>query len=99
MLVLYGYIQPYKFPVANALEVIVQLDFLFLLLLISSQVLERFYALPPIQLGEGGAGGNSTCGHKKGVAKVVWFLTPFYYFPLLLLVGVAVGYIVWLLYR
>ena len=87
LLALYHFTQPYKSPVANALELVVQLDFLLLLLLVSSAILEPFYGLPL----QGTVSSNDTCGgHDVGVAGVVWFLTPFYYFPVLLLMGVVV---------
>lgn len=89
VLVLYHFAQPYKSRVANMLEFVVQLNLLILLLLISSAILEPFYGLP---LGSLVVSSNGTCGgHEVGVAWFVWFLTPFYYFPVLLLVGVVMA--------
>lgn len=96
VLVLYGYIQPYKTRLANALEITVQLIFLFILLMVSSQLLEQFFAIP---FGPGNAlshnsSGGCVDGRNMGVAPVTWILTPFYYLPLLVLIaGVFISFV------
>ena len=92
VLVLYGYLQPYKKHLANTLEIIVELNFLFLLLLVSSQVLEQYYTIPsptPSIL-EPHNSSECTGGSSLAVAPVTWILTPFYYLPLLILTGAVI---------
>ena len=77
MLVLYGHIQPYKTCLTNALEIILDLTYVLILLIISSQIFEQY--------------NSSGCSSAPGVATVTWILTPVYYFPLLVLAIVGVS--------
>lgn len=90
-LVLYGFMQPYKSLLVNILEVVVDLSFIFLLLLVSSQILDPYYDIPQTKI----TNETSTCGSNgRGVATVTWILTPLYYFPLIFLAGVCLVYFV-----
>ena len=95
VVVLYGYIQPYRAHAVNIVEVIVEVNFFFLLLLVSSQLLEQFLAIPFPS--EGSRSSSYCVGSDVGVATVTWILTPLYYLPLLVLAGLVTAYIILLI--
>ena len=80
MLSVYGFYLPYKDPLVNVMEILVELDSFFLLLLVSSGILEPYYTLPPENAN------SASCAATSKVAAATWILLPFYYFPLLPLV-------------
>ena len=91
----YGFVQPYKSQAANILEVVVQINFLLLLLVkITYNGSVDFDTLPPVTEDFLNSTAINVCNDKlTGVVAEVWTLLPFYYFPLLLIPIVA---LIWL---
>ena len=83
----YSYIQPYRYRLANFLEIAVNLSFLLLLLISSTSFFrDDFFVFPSlseVSAAAGGGGGGSYCGSVRGIAVVSWILMPFYYLPVL----------------
>ena len=77
----YGYIQPYKSLLANLLEIAVNINFLFLLLINSTSFFhEDMFTFSDISSNST----SSDCGSSiAGIAHVSWLLMPVYYLPIL----------------
>ena len=77
----YGYIQPYKSLLANLLEIAVNINFLFLLLINSTSFFhEDMFTFSDISSNIT----SSDCGSSiAGIAHVSWLLMPVYYLPIL----------------
>lgn len=86
---LYAYNMPYKSKVANILELVVQLNFLFLLLLeLTPFISEDFFVF------NGKTSGGDCSNVFSRVSNIVVLLAPIYYAPLLLIIVVPVSYVV-----
>ncbi len=82
VLTLYGFHRPYKDTLTNVLELLVDLNSIFLLILISSNILEPYYSLPTKSTYS-----SMDCTAAAGIAAATWVILPVYYFsPLLLLI-------------
>ena len=88
----YGFLQPYKSRWANAMEILLQIDFLLLLMLRTTPIIQDQYLKFPSPPPSPGADGDRCYSGVTGVAKISWILTPFYYIPLLVLAVTAVVY-------
>ena len=94
----YGFLQPYRGLLANAMEMFLQIDFLILMMLRITPIIQDQYlvfsspttTVPPSSSMDGKICSDSVAG----VAKFTWVLTPFYYIPLLVLVLTAAVYTV-----
>ena len=77
----YGYIQPYKSLLANLLEIAVNINFLFLLLINSTSFFhDDMFTFSDISSNIT----SSDCGSSiAGIAHVSWLLMPVYYLPIL----------------
>lgn len=89
ILVLYGYIQPYKDLTANITEIVVQMIFILLLALESTSFLRDTYnVFPPSQVQT--VNGTDVCRDDlSGVSLLTAILLPVYYLPLLILIVLA----------
>ena len=88
-LFLYAYNFPYKSKVANILEVVLQLNFLILLLLEYTLVLREDLFVFSGDTSVGVCDNNCT-----NISYIVILLAPVYYMPLVLFSAVATGYLV-----
>lgn len=85
---LYAYNLPYKSKIANILEIVVQLNFLALLLLdITPIIRDELFVF-------GGDTNNSGCNIFSRVSYIVMLLAPVYYVPVVLLLVVASAYLI-----
>ena len=88
MLVVYGFIQPYKSRTANIMEIVVQTNFIILLSLESTSFLKDAYnVFPPPQLQATTTLNETAVACKDdlpGVSLLTKILLPFFYTPLLL---------------
>ena len=77
----YGYIQPYKSLLANLLEIAVNINFLFLLIINATSFFhEDMFTFSDISSNIT----SSDCGSSIGsIAHVSWLLMPVYYLPIL----------------
>ena len=92
ILVTYGFIQPYKSPLSNILEIVVQANFVLLLVLESTTFLEDAYGVYLSAETDTAVSPNATSAYTDGAPGVSAFtmiLLPFYYAPLLLFIVVA----------
>ena len=89
ILVVYGYIQPYKSLTANIVEIVIQMIFILLLALESTSFLRDAYNIfPPSEVQT--VNGTDVCKDDlSGVSLLTAILLPFYYLPLLLLIILA----------
>lgn len=96
LVALYGFFQPYKCHVVNTLEIMVQFNFMVVLLLVSSGIMEPLYRLHPMKDVKEVTTDTDSCGtvQKNSVSIASWILVPLYYFPLLLLAIVCSSHIV-----
>ena len=88
LLVVYGYIQPYKSLTANIAEIVVQMNFSLLLILESTSFLRDAYNTFPstsrLESGTSVQNESNTCSDDlTGVSILSAILLPFYYMPLL----------------
>ena len=93
ILVVYGYIQPYKSLTANVMEIVIQMNFVLLLALESTSFLKDTYNTFPESEVEAGTSLNKTGVCKDdltGVSVFTAILLPFYYMPLFLLAILAI---------
>ena len=90
---LYGFYQPYKYCVVNVLEIVVEFNFLVILLLVSSKVMEPFYKLHLVKSAQLTSDSCSAV-QRNGIAVATWILLPLYYFPILLLAIICSSYLV-----
>ena len=99
MVAVYGMVQPYKNTTANILEVIVLVNFLFLLMLqTTQQIVDDVFLFPTSNKINFSNSTVENCSNKySGVSYLTWLLLPFYYLPLLLLVVIGIGYIIYLI--
>ena len=88
----YGFLQPYRGLFANAIEIFLQIDFLLLLMLRITPIIQDQYLVFPSPPPSSSVDGDHCFDSIAGVAKITWVLTPFYYVPLLVLVLTAVVY-------
>ena len=89
----YGFIQPYKSRVANVLEMLVQINFIVLLLLESTSFLRDIYnvfPLPQVTVEQSLNVTDVCTDGRSGVSVITSILLPFYYSPLLLFITVAI---------
>lgn len=92
ILVTYGFIQPYKSQLSNILEMVVQANFVVLLVLESTTSLKDAYGAYQSTAMATAVGPNATNVCIDGIPGVSAFTTillPFYYAPLLLFVLLA----------
>ena len=98
MLTIYALVLPYKSQTANLLELLVQINFIILLLLPSTQLIrETLFSFTPPSMNSSAdtAFTNETCTDGlSSIAPITWLLFPFYYLPLLGGVVVAGVYLV-----
>ena len=80
VLTLYGLLQPYENSIVNVIEHLVQLNSIVLLIMVTSGMLEPYYALSAADTT------NDSCSAVSNTAPATWVLLPLYYFPPLLLV-------------
>ena len=80
VLTLYGLLQPYENSIVNVIEHLVQLNSIVLLIMVTSGMLEPYYALSAADTA------NDSCSAVSSTAPATWVLLPLYYFPPLLLV-------------
>ena len=93
ILVVYGFIQPYKSLTANIMEIVVQMNFVLLLALESTNFLKETYNTFPESQVPAGTNLNKTDICKDdltGVSIFTAILLPFYYMPLFLLIILAI---------
>lgn len=86
---LYAYNFPYKSKVANIIEIVIQLNFLALLLLEQTPLVRE-----TVFIFSRDTSGDECDSTFSNVSYIVFLLAPIYYAPLLLLVVVAVIYLV-----
>ena len=76
---MYGFVQPYKSLGANILEMIVQINFLVLLLLRGTEHIQELYLVFPEDSSSSSAGDDGCSDGPNGIAELTWLLMPFYY--------------------
>lgn len=86
LLAVYGLFQPYKSQLINLLEIVVLSNFLFLLMLHSTQsIKDALFVFPILDSSDMGNLTTTDVCHDQlysGVALFTWLLLPFYYLPL-----------------
>ena len=100
---MYGLVQPYKSSIVNFLEIGLQINFLLLLLLQQTETIQDDYFTFPTRsvvnesfsLSVNESLQEHSCPSEvQSTAKIVWILMPFYYFPVLVLIFVAIVFLV-----
>ena len=88
----YGYVQPYKSMFTNILELILQVDFLILVLLWGTPyITEEYFVFEPSPI----TSGRDECARDAmGIAEVTWILMPILYLPLIILLVVLIAVVV-----
>ena len=86
---IYAYNMPYKSKIANIFELVVQLNFLILLLLELTPIVKE-----DLFVFSGDTSGGVCNNVFSSVSYIVILLAPVYYMPLLLLIIVAIAYLV-----
>ena len=94
ILVVYGISQPYKSQIANILELVVQLNFIVVLVLDSTAFLKDEYSVFAVPETRENATLNLFDGKITKISTVAKILLPFYYLPLLLFFFTAVAYLI-----
>ena len=79
----YSYTQPYRSRLANYVEIAVNLNFLFLLLINATSFFNDDFFIFSTLSGNSTAVVDSHCSSVSGIAVVSWILMPFYYLPIL----------------
>ena len=90
IIAVYGYVQPYKSRVANVLELVVQVNFLIFMLLEATTFVRESLFKFSVHV----SSNNAT---PQGISFLSWLLLPFYYFPLVLLIVIGCGHILFYL--
>ena len=90
ILVLYGYIQPYKDLTANIAEIVVQMIFILLLALESTSFLRDTFNVFPASKVQTVNGTDVCKDDLSGVSLLPAILLPVYYLPLLLLIVLVI---------
>lgn len=92
-IITYSYILPYKSKAANAIEIIVQLNFLTLLVLEATPLFQdTLFVFPTPSKEESDRSGVECLDSPMSASHLTWLLLPFYYLPVLGLMAAAVIY-------
>lgn len=95
MIVVYSYVLPYRSKVANAVEIGVQLNFLTLLVLESTDLFQEALYFFRAPTDEDVERSRVECvDSPMGTSSKTWLLLPFYYLPVLGLVSIISVYFV-----
>ena len=99
MLAVYGMCQPYKSRATNIMEMVLQVNFIFLLTLQSSGYLRDVYnVFPAPELNPSAINANVAPIFDGNITRIISslakLLLPFYYLPLLLFIVTAIVYLV-----
>ena len=97
MLAVYGICQPYKSRATNKMEIVLQVNFIFLLTLQSSGYLRDVHNVPEDELNtlnEVAAGFDGNITRISSLAKILLPFYYFYYLPLLFFILTAMIYLV-----
>ena len=94
-IVIYSYVLPYKSKVANTIEIIVQLNFLTLLVLEATPLFQETLYVFSAPTDEELERSRVKCVNSPAdTSSKTWLLLPFYYLPLLGLISVVGVYTV-----
>lgn len=94
-IVIYSYVLPYKSNVANIIEIVVQLNFLTLLVLETTPLFqETLYVFSTPTYNESERSRVECVNSPTGTSLKTWLLLPFYYLPVLGLTSVVGVYTV-----
>lgn len=94
-IVIYSYVMPYKSKVANAIEIVVQLNFLTLLVLEVTPLFRDTLFVFPTPTDRDLERSRTECVDSPAdTSSLTWLLLPFYYLPVLGLLLVGVIYLV-----
>jgi len=93
LVALYGLVKPYKSTLANILEVVVLVNFLLLLMLLSTELIkDQLFLFPPITPMNTTA--EDCMDGYSGITNLTWVLLTPYYLPLALLFIITVVFII-----
>ena len=93
-LIVYGYVLPYKSKVANGAEIVIQLNFLTLLVLEATPLFQETLFYFPAPTGDVNMerSGRQCMDEPPSTNSLSWLLLPFYYAPV---VGVVTAVIIY----
>lgn len=93
-IIVYTYVLPYKSKVANILEIVVQLNFLTLLVLETTPLFqETLFVFPATTEQDLERSSRECVDSPKNTSLLTWLLLPFYYLPVLGLILTASVYL------